>query len=117
MQRRSRPVLSPMERKNIYKMKKLFTVLSLIILTTACSKEELPETPVSPEIPAPVVPEVPEEVEGFVLQPEDTRNHMADPAATAETASLFYNLKNISRESFIVGQQDAFNSFYGNTGG
>jgi mannan endo-1,4-beta-mannosidase len=42
---------------------------------------------------------------------------MADPNATAETVALFYNLKQLQKTKYLVGQQDAFNSFYNNQGG
>lgn len=48
----------------------------------------------------------------FIPDPEDTRTYMVNPGATDETVALFYNLKTISLSHFIVGQQDAFNSFY-----
>lgn len=53
----------------------------------------------------------------IILKPEDTRSYMANPNATDETVSLFYNLKTISLSHFIVGQQDAFNSFYNDNSG
>lgn len=58
-----------------------------------------------------------EEPEIFVLQPEDTPNYMVNPNSTAETIALFYNLKIISSDHFLIGQQDAFNSFYNNVDG
>lgn len=58
-----------------------------------------------------------EEPEAFVLQPEDTANYMVNPNSTDETIALFYNLKTMSPDSFIIGQQDAFNSFYNNAVG
>tara|TARA_R110001583_G_scaffold335_5_gene3038 strand:- start:564 stop:2126 length:1563 start_codon:yes stop_codon:yes gene_type:complete len=56
-------------------------------------------------------------VEEFILLPEETRSYMVNPNATDETVALFYNLKTVSKTNFIIGQQDAFNSFYNdNTG-
>ncbi|SFZ93451.1 mannan endo-1,4-beta-mannosidase [Flaviramulus basaltis] len=55
--------------------------------------------------------------ESFSLNPEDTSTYMVNPNATPETIALFYNLKNVSRTNFIIGQQDAFNSFYNNNVG
>ena len=52
--------------------------------------------------------------EVFVLNPNDTTNYMVNPNATDETVALFYNLKILSKDSFIIGQQDAFNAFYDN---
>jgi mannan endo-1,4-beta-mannosidase len=37
---------------------------------------------------------------------------MVDKNATTETAALFYNLRNSGKTKIIIGQQDAFNSFY-----
>lgn len=53
----------------------------------------------------------------FILLPEDTSNYMVNPNSTPETIALFYNLKTLSKTKFIVGQQDAFNSFYNNNAG
>jgi len=55
--------------------------------------------------------------EAFVLQPEDTATYMVNPNATPETVALFYNLKTIAKTNFIVGQHDAFNSFYNDNAG
>lgn len=51
------------------------------------------------------------------LKPEDTRSFMVNPNATNETVALFYNLKTLSKDKFIVGQQDPFQSFYKNNPG
>lgn len=53
----------------------------------------------------------------FVLTPSDARSYMVNPNATNETAALFYNLKILSKTKIIVGQEDAFNSFYNNANG
>ena len=51
------------------------------------------------------------------FEPEETRSFMVNQNATEETVALFYNLKLLSETAFIVGQQDAFSSFYqSNTG-
>lgn len=55
--------------------------------------------------------------EAFVLQPEDTASYMVNPNSTPETIALFYNLKILSKSKFIIGQQDAFSSFYNNNAG
>ncbi|WMI68602.1 glycosyl hydrolase [Mangrovimonas sp. YM274] len=60
------------------------------------------------------ISEIPED---FILQAQDTPNYMVNPNATAETVALFYNLKTLSRTKFIIGQQDAFSSFYNNNSG
>ena len=51
------------------------------------------------------------------LNPEDTASYMVNPNATPETIALFYNLKNLSKTNFLIGQQDAFSSFYKNNDG
>lgn len=53
----------------------------------------------------------------FLPLPGQIRSYLANPNVTEETAALFYNLKLLSRTQFIVGQQDAFSSFYNNIGG
>lgn len=58
-----------------------------------------------------------EEPETFVLTPSQARSYMVNPNATNETVALFYNLKILSQTKFIVGQQDAFNSFFNNATG
>lgn len=58
-----------------------------------------------------------EPIERIDLFPEDTRDYMVDPNATAETVALFYNLKEISYNRFVVGQQDAFSRFYNDNAG
>ncbi|REE27528.1 mannan endo-1,4-beta-mannosidase [Winogradskyella pacifica] len=50
--------------------------------------------------------------EAFVLSPDETYLYMVNPNATPETIALFYNLKVLSKTKFVVGQHDAFNSFY-----
>lgn len=51
------------------------------------------------------------------LTPENARTYMADPNATSETVALFYNLKQLGKTKYLIGQQDAFNAFYNNAGG
>ncbi|WP_051199938.1 glycoside hydrolase family 26 protein [Flavobacterium subsaxonicum] len=58
---------------------------------------------------------IPEEEDIFTQ--ENIRSYMADPNATAETVALFYNLKKLQKTKYLIGQQDAFNSFYNNQGG
>lgn len=45
------------------------------------------------------------------------RELMSNPNATEETVALFYNLKEVAKTSFLVGQQNAFSSFYMNNAG
>lgn len=91
-------------------MKKPLFLMLLLLAMIGCSKDTDPVEPKPDPDPDPDPTEEPSEE--FVLQPEDTRSYMVDPAATEETVALFYNLKTLSAEQFIVGQQDAFNSFY-----
>lgn len=42
----------------------------------------------------------------------NVRTYMADPNASTETVALFYNLRKLQKTKFLIGQQDAFNSFY-----
>lgn len=58
-----------------------------------------------------------DEIEEFTALHIETAKFMANPNASAETIALFYNLKEISKTSFIVGQQDAFSKFYSNNSG
>ena len=53
----------------------------------------------------------------FVLQPEQAAGYMVNPNSTLQTVALFYNLIKLTETSFIVGQQDAFSSFYNNNVG
>lgn len=48
---------------------------------------------------------------------DETRIFMSNPQATDETVSLFYNLRALPETGFIVGQQDAFGSFFNNASG
>jgi len=49
--------------------------------------------------------------------PVNASGFMVNPNSTDETIALFYNLKVLSETKFIIGQQDAFNSFYNNATG
>ncbi|GAA4813269.1 glycosyl hydrolase [Litoribaculum gwangyangense] len=55
--------------------------------------------------------------ETFVLQPNETLNYMVNQNATSETIALFYNLKILSQTKYLIGQHDAFSSFYMDAGG
>jgi mannan endo-1,4-beta-mannosidase len=81
----------------------------LIVVTTiliSCSKEN----DVVPT-PSPPVVTIPDPV-----TPQNVRTFMVDPYATDETVALFYNLRKLSQSKFAIGQQDAFNAFYGVSG-
>ena len=51
------------------------------------------------------------------LTTANAANYMVDASATKETVALFYNLKRLAQTKTAIGQQDAFNSFYQDTGG
>lgn len=51
------------------------------------------------------------------LTTQNASNYMADANASKETIALFYNLKRLAKTKVAIGQQDAFNSFYQDTGG
>ncbi|MGI0105768.1 glycosyl hydrolase [Salinimicrobium sp. WS361] len=98
-------------------MKKIFLFLFMSLVLAGCSKDEDPVVNPDPDPVDPVDPVDPPGEEEFILQPEDTRTYMVDASATEETVALFYQLKTLSRNHFIIGQQDAFNAFYGNNSG
>lgn len=90
---------------------KLIFLLFFILIFQSCSKDD----DVFENEP-PIVEE-PKPDDDFVLKPEATTQYMVNPNATAETVALFYNLKTLSKTKFVIGQQDAFSSFYNNDGG
>ena len=51
------------------------------------------------------------------LTTTNVSTYMVDATATKETVALFYNLKKLATTKTAIGQQDAFNSFYGDVGG
>ena len=88
---------------------KYISYLLAICATTACSRNEsVTPTPVPSPKPTPVVTDP--------VTPQNVKTFMADPNATTETSALFYNLRNLSKTNFAIGQQDAFNSFYSSSG-
>lgn len=89
----------------------------MVVVLGSCSKEEEPFIPDPDPDPDQIDPVDPPEEVGFILQPEYTRSYMVDASATEETVALFYRLKSVSRNNFIIGQQDAFTAFYGNNAG
>lgn len=99
----------------------LFVFVSGIFLS-GCSKDEIKEEPTltppeTGENPEETPEETPEENPSVNFFPSETRSYMVDASATAETVALFYNLKAISYSKFIIGQQDAFSSFYNDNDG
>ena len=100
---------------------KFFLYIFSFMVVAACSKDDEafkePEVITPPEQPQePTEPQVPEET-AFYPDAGEARSYIVDPAATEETVALFYNLKNLSKTNFAVGQQDAFTSFYNNSRG
>ncbi len=57
------------------------------------------------------------EAEEFLLSPSEAKFYVVNSNATPETIALFYNLNKVARTSFIIGQQDAFSSFFNNESG
>lgn len=90
-------------------MKKLFFLIitNAMILLAGCSDDNAPKKTTPPPPP-------PEPPAGIEITPTNARDYMVDADATDETVALFYNLKKLSKTSFAVGQQDAFNAFYKN---
>lgn len=85
-------------------MKKVYYIFSFLALA-GCSSDKSTETDTPQVFPEP-----------SLISPQNASTFMADPLATAETIALFYNLKVFSAQGTAVGQQDAFNSFYGAEG-
>ena len=83
---------------------KVLIILNLLFFIFSCSREE-------PTKPTPTPP-----AETDVVTPQNVRTYMVDKNATTETAALFYNLRNLGKTKTIIGQQDAFNSFYQTSG-
>ena len=90
-------------------MRNLFKLLIIACFICACSHEDLDDEMITD----PVIPTE----EGFVLLPNETSTYMVNPNATPETVALFYHLKTLSNSKFIIGQQDAFSSFFNNNTG
>lgn len=96
---------------------KHFVYLLSFSIVVACSKDddifEEPEVVVPPvETPNNPPEETPPAETAFYPEPGETRSYLVDAAATNETVALFYQLKNLSKTNFIVGQQDAFAAHY-----
>lgn len=80
-------------------------LVTFVILSFSCSKETEETTLVN------------ESTTTTTLRIQNRRKDMVDLKATNETAALFYNLKELAKTKFAIGQQDAFNGFYQNIGG
>ena len=83
-----------------------FFSLVLLVLVLSCKTDETDEAIVTPT--PPVITDL--------VTPQNVKNYMVDKNASTETVALFYNLRNLGKTKIIIGQQDAFNSFYQNNG-
>ena len=83
-----------------------FFSLVLLVLVLSCKTDETDEAIVTPT--PPVITDL--------VTPQNVKNYMVDKNASTETVALFYNLRNSGKTKIIIGQQDAFNSFYQNNG-
>jgi len=88
------------------KIKTLIFIHLSIILLISCSRND--NTSIVSTNPIASIPDA--------ITPENVRSFMVDPNATDETVALFYNLRKLSQTKFAIGQQDAFNGFYGANG-
>ena len=85
------------------KIRLLFNIL-LLFLTISCDNSETVVVTPTPTVSIDVV------------TPQNVKNYMVDKNASTETVALFYNLRNLGKSKTLIGQQDAFNSFYQNSG-
>ena len=85
------------------KIRLLFNILLLFLIISCDNSETVVVTP-TPTVSIDVV------------TPQNVKNYMVDKNASTETVALFYNLRNSGKTKIIIGQQDAFNSFYQNSG-
>ena len=79
-------------------------IIVIIFISFSCNREETTIT-----IPTPPVNTDP-------VTPQNVKTYMVDKNATTETAALFYNLRNLGKTKTVIGQHDAFNSFYQSSG-
>lgn len=84
--------------------------MSLAIAATSCSEYEPYKGFTYPEGQEPVEDTDP-------MTAENVRTYMSDQSATDETVALFYNLRQLQKTKYMIGQQDAFNGFYNNAAG
>ena len=85
------------------KIRLLFNILLLFLIISCDNSETVVVTP-TPTVSIDVV------------TPQNVKNYMVDKNASTETVALFYNLRNLGKTKIIIGQQDAFTSFYQNSG-
>ena len=95
-----------MKKKNLLRI----ALFSMFVFVTACSSDDSKDEVTVDPGTGPVVETDP-------LTTANARMYMADANATDETVALFYNLKQLQKTKYLVGQQDAFNAFYNNAGG
>jgi len=80
--------------------------LLLLFVLNSCSKDTAPNAPTS---------NTPEEID--LVTPQNVRSFLVDPNATDATVALFYNLRKRSKTQTLIGQHEAFSSFYNNQSG
>ena len=85
------------------KIRLLFNILLLFLIISCDNSETVVVTP-TPTVSIDVV------------TPQNVKNYMVDKNASTETVALFYNLRNLGKTKTVIGQQDAFNSFYQTSG-
>lgn len=85
------------------KIRLLFNFLLLFLIISCDNSETVVVTP-TPTVSIDVV------------TPQNVKNYMVDKNASTETVALFYNLRNLGKSKTLIGHQDAFNSFYQNSG-
>jgi len=88
-------------------MKKIHVLAAVctLFLLGSCGSEDDGFTSITDD--APLV------AEEDVVTPANVRSYMVDANATDETVALFYNLWKLQKTKYLIGQQDAFNGFYG----
>tara|TARA_R110002049_G_scaffold61453_5_gene163724 strand:- start:28717 stop:29028 length:312 start_codon:yes stop_codon:yes gene_type:complete len=93
-------------------MNKLSLSIIILLALNACTKDSNTILYESEEIDWNAKSKNTLPIEKLDFDPEETTSFMVNPNATEETIALFYNLKLLSQSGFIIGQQDAFSSFY-----
>ncbi|WP_264509665.1 glycoside hydrolase family 26 protein [Flavobacterium sp. N1719] len=88
-------------------MKNRFSIVAILLASIifSCSKDQGTTITTTPS-PQP-----------SVITPQNVRDYMVDHNATPATTALFYQLVNQSSAKNLVGQHEAFNSFYANQTG
>ena len=91
--------------------KTFYSIMVVVLFMASCSKNSIDGFQHDSGADTPV------EEEQVVLTPEETSEFMVNPNATPETVALFYQLKQLSATRYIVGQHNAFRSFYNDVEG